>query len=356
MSAEDSGQLKQPHSQGKLQPQELITFCTQIALFLRAGIPLDEGIALLEEDVHGSPLAEALLKVNDHIQAHEYFHVALKKSGCFPDYLCHMAEIGEASGKTDDIMDSLAKFYTRELALKQRIRNAVTYPLTLIVMMSLVVLLLIAKVLPLFENILISLGSQMPTSVKAIMTVSHFFSRYWLTILIVLAAICLVGRLWGRTEDFFDQIKISLPGLKQTYQKIYAERFANAMAFMLEAGIHIVAALELAKPILNNHHMQGKIQVCIDLMGKGEDLHEALYQSQCFPKKFTRMIGLAQKTGELDVIMYRLAGIYEQEVNTSLKKATAVIEPALVIVLSVIVGIILISIMLPLVNIMSSIG
>ncbi|MDR1615554.1 MAG: type II secretion system F family protein [Syntrophomonadaceae bacterium] len=352
-------ELNKKNRSVKLQPKELVTFCSQMALFLRAGVPLEEGLEYLSEDVKGSPLEAALLKVNQHVQEHEYFHSALGKSGSFPGYMVSMVEIGETSGKMDDILDSLAKFYSRELALKQRIQNAVTYPLTLIVMMSLVVLLLIAKVLPLFENILISLGSEMPGSVKVIMSVSNFLNHNGILIILLLIVLFVAGKMWKATNagrSFFERIKVTLPVFKPIYQKIYTERFANAMAFMMEAGINIDSALELSKTIIDNNYMQQKIRICIDLIQQGRSLHEALYESGSFPKLFTRMLGLAQKTGELDVMLYRLSGIYENEVNIALKRATSVVEPALVVVLSIIVGIILISIMLPLINIMSSIG
>jgi type IV pilus assembly protein PilC len=350
---------KKTRSSKKLQPKELVTFCSQMALFLRAGVPLEEGLEYLAEDVKGSPLEAALLKVNHYVQEHEYFHSALGKSGFFPGHMVNMIEIGETSGKMDDILDSLAKFYSRELALKQRIQNAVTYPLTLIVMMSLVVLLLIAKVLPLFENILISLGSEMPRAVKVIMLVSNFLNRNGILIILLLIVLFIGLKMWNSTSsgrNFFERVKITMPIFKPIYQKIYAERFANAMAFMMEAGINIDSALKLSQTIIDNNYMKQKIQTCIELIQQGKNLHEALYESGSFPKLFTRMLGLAQKTGELDVMLYRLAGIYENEVNIALKRATSIVEPALVVVLSIIVGIILISIMLPLINIMSSIG
>ncbi len=360
MSADDTVANESSKRKKTLKPQELSTFCSQLALIVRSGIPIAEGLPLLIiEEEASTDLNRAATIVNNYVQNHEFFYIALEKSGYFPNYMVQMVHIGETSGNIDEIMESLSKYYTREENLKHRIRNAVTYPTTLIVLMSLVVLFLIAKVLPLFEDILISLGNQMPYSVKLIMQVSNFLSYNWVAILLLFIFIYIAAFFWNRSSRgsyINDSLKMILPGFKHIYELIYSERFANAMAFLLEAGINLDTSLELSKSILDNAKMEKKISHCQNLLMSGNTLSEALYESKCFPLLFTRMLGISAKTGNLSKMMADLASIYEKKVNSSLKTATSVIEPSLVIALSIIVGIILVSIMLPLLDIMSTIG
>lgn len=341
----------------KLRPQDLTVFCTQIAMFLRAGISLVEGLGLLSEDLDGGPLSDTVKQLNRYIEDRCPLSEAMEKTGGFPRYMVNMVSIGEYSGNLEEMLYSLSRYYEREQALKQRVKSAITYPVVLLVMMAAIVLLLIVQVLPMFNDILTSMGGEMPPAVAWIMAVSVFLSTWWYIVLIVLAVLIAGGVFFVRSPGgsvVWAKFKASCPGIRGVYSKIAAERFSTAMAFLLKSNVDIDKALDFAKDIMGNAYMTDRIEKAQQLSIGGASFEEAIYKAGIFPKLFTRMLGIGFKTGEMDSTMTRLSELYEQDVDNTLKRLTSIIEPAFVAILSIVVGIILISIMLPLIEVMSS--
>ncbi len=348
-----------PKSSKRLRHSDITLFCTQVSLFLRAGIPLSEGLSLLREDID-NPVFEAVIRsVSDAVENRKTLAEAIRRTGAFPAYLTRMVGIGEMSGNLDEIMQTLADFYEREGALRQRIRSSVTYPIVLIVMMSAIVLLLVVQVLPMFDDLLRSLGGQMPPIVRGLMTFGQFVGRYWWAIVLVVVLLAALPRVIGMTpagKKALDRFKTDFFLIRSLTRKIAAERFSSAMAFLLRSSVDLEVALELTGELLDNSYMQQKIDDSRAHIAKGESIPDAFYKAGIFPRLFTRMLAVGFKTGDLDGMMSRLADRYEQEVNLSLGRVIGAIEPAFIALLSIVVGVILISVMLPLIQIMSSIG
>lgn len=343
----------------KLKPNELALFCTQVSLFLRAGISLIEGLELLCEDIEDKKFKGIIISVIQSVDNRMAFSDALAKSGAFPDYLVRMTRIGEVSGNLDDTFEAMARFYERDAALRQRIRSAVTYPVLLILMMSGVVLLLIVQVLPMFEDLLSSLGGEMPGIVRGLIAVGNFIGNNIFVIGCVVVLAILLYNAYNRSSEGhknIDRFKAKFVLTKNVSRTIAAERFATAMSFLLKASVDMEIAMSLSRDIVGNEYLANKIDKALVRVEAGEPPYEAINKAGIFPRLFTRMLGIGHKTGDMDTMMARLAGIYEQQVDETLGKITGSIEPIFVALLSVIVGIILISVMLPLIRIMSSIG
>ena len=342
-----------------LKPSSLALFATQTGLFLRSGLSLSEGLSLMEEDIKDRRFGEAVRAVGKEIENRKPLAEAMEVVGCFPEYMVNMARIGEASGSLDEMMTALSRFYEREQNLRARVKSAVVYPLMLIFMMSLVVLLLIVRVLPLFADLLTSLNQSMPAPVQWLMDFGLFVGNWYWLILGVIAAIIAAWLILKRTSGgavFADRLKASSPFTRRTYHKMMAERFAVAMSHLLSSNVDLDVSLELSRDILGNRYMAGKIDECREKMKKGETLYDALHQSGIFPRQFSRMLAIGFKSGEMDQMMKQLVDVYEQEVDTTLRRITGAIEPTFVALLSVLVGFILISVMMPMLQIMSGIG
>ncbi len=342
-----------------LKSSEITLFCTQVSLFLRAGVSLVEGLALLCEDIDNPVFQAVLVSVSHAVENRKSFADAVRQTGAFPSYMVRMVGIGEMSGNLDGVLQALADFYERESQIKQRVRSSVTYPLVLIVMMSAIVLLLVVQVLPMFDDLLRSLGGEMPPMVRGLMSFGHFMGRYWWSLALIVLICFLVPRLlrkMPRGRRSLDQFKTKFFLTRSLTKKIAAERFSSAMAFLLRSSVDLEISLELTGELLDNSYMQGKIDECRRRVSQGEDVPDAFYQAGIFPRLFTRMLAVGFKTGDLDGMVSRLSDMYEQEVNTSLSRIIGAIEPAFIAMLSVVVGIILISVMLPLIRIMATIG
>ena len=343
----------------KLRPTDLSLFCSQISLFLRSGLSLPEGLSLMREDVGDARFQAKLALVSKAVDDRQTLSEALGGAGGFPDYMVRMAEIGELSGSLDEIMGALAKYYEREESLRRRVRTAVTYPLALILMMTAIVFLLIVQVLPMFSDLLSSLGRSMPPVVMGLMAFGDFVAMNILWILGILAALFLFYLLFRRTaagSATLDRLKAGFPIARGIYRKMSAERFATAMSFLLSSSVDLDISMELSQKILGNSSIASRVEECRALMNGGLTLDAAVAQVGIFPRLFAKMLGIGLKSGELDGVMARLSSIYEKEVDDSLKRLTSAIEPAFVAVLSVVVGVILISVMMPLIEVMTVIG
>ena len=338
---------------------EISALCSQVSLFLRSGVTLVEGLWLLEEDMGREPFKDIIHVVNGFVSDREDFSVALKKSGSFPDFFVKMVEIGETSGNLEEMLGRLARYYERKESVKQRIARSITFPVVLIIAMAVAEILLLARVMPVFEDILVSFGSTMPGFAKVLMNFGAAISQNGLAITVaLLAAVLLVVLLkispFG--ERLFDRINASLPLRGEIYRNTCAEHFSSAMSILLKSGVNMETALDLTKQIMGNNVMAEKIDTSIEEIKKGQSLPEALEKASIFPKLFVRMLSIGNKTGKMDSMMLSLADTYEKEVDSSIDKMVSLMEPVCVAVLSVIVAALLISVMLPLINIMLSIG
>ena len=344
----------------RLKSSDLSLFASQISLFLRSGLSLSEGLVLMEDDMGDKNFRAAVSAVRQSVDDRMPLHEAMEQVGCFPPYMVQMASIGEVSGHLEGMMDALTRYYEREAGLKQRIKSAVTYPLLLIVMMTAVVFLLIVRVLPMFSNLLASLGQvELPGLVAGLLAFGDFITVYWWAVLgglIVVVGGFLLFRRTAFGTAFMDRFKANSFVTRGVYRKIAAERFSTAMSYLISSNVDVEMSLDLTKEILGNAYMSGRITQCRKLMEDGTTLYDALYEVGIFPKQFSRMLAIGFKSGELDSMMNHLSSLYEQEVDSSLRRITGSIEPIFVSILSILVGVIMVSVMLPLIDIMSMIG
>lgn len=342
-----------------LSNREMSMFCDQIAMVLNAGISPMEGISIMLEDTTTEEGKAILQTISDKCNEGESFYNSVEASGVFPKYALDMIDIGEKSGKLEEVMKALAFHYNREENIAQGIKNAVTYPLLIVSMMFVVILVLIVKVLPIFNDVFKQLGTEMTGFSKGMLNFGQGLSNYAL-VLIIIAVIIIAGtfiltktesgraKLSGFASKFF--------ATKAFYSKIASGRFASGMALTMSAGLDTDQSLSMVAKLVDNSEMEKKIEQCKDKMTEGASFSDALCQSGIFSSMYARMITVGYKTGSVDKVLEKIADGYEQEVDDKITNLISVLEPTLVIVLSVIVSLILLSVMLPLMAIMSGIG
>ncbi len=344
----------------RLESTELAWLCEQIALVQKSGIPLPEGVELLAESSDLHRMSQVLEALAHEMKSMVPLSEAMENLNTFPAYLVQMTRIGEMSGNLDRVMSSLADFYARDAQLRKKVRSSLVYPLVLMIMMLAIIILLIVRVLPVFSEILASFGSQMPPFSQQLLSLGVFVSHhaYWLLPLMIVLLAGLVVWLKKTTHGrrLIDRLKLKLPVLGPLYKRIYASRFSISLSYMLRSAIELDVALTMTEAVMDNVYVAERIRTCRDKISKGADTFEALRDTDLFPRLFIRMLSLGNRTGELDQVMQKIAASYEQEVDSRLTRLTSIVEPLLVVILSLIVGAILLTVMLPLVEIMASIG
>lgn len=337
---------------------EVATFCGQVSLILKAGIPLYDGMDTLCESCQDEKAKRAFGKISDVLSETGSLHKAVQSVGFFPEYFVNMVLIGEESGKLDDVLASLEKYYEREDKVRKSIKSAITYPILIIIMMTAVVTLLITKVMPIFENIFSNLGADISASGKAIMNVGTIVGKvaFVITLVLVLAILGVYAAAKLGAGEKLKEFSYKLPGIRGLNKKISAGRFASVLSMMIGSGYSLEKALEMAPGIVQDKMAKEKIIKCGELLNEGKSFPDALNEIKMFDGLQNRMISVGYKAGQMDSVMAKMADIYEEEVDESLGKMVSFIEPTLVAILSIIIGGILVSVLLPLASIMSSIG
>lgn len=338
---------------------EVATFCEQMAMILDAGISPIEGIMAMVDDTENDEGHDILMKIYDACSAGETFHKAMCAAEVFPKYVLDMVEIGERSGKLDEVMASLAIYYNREESISRGIKNAVTYPFIIIIMMLVVIIVLVVKVLPIFNEVFIQLGSEMKGFSKGLMNFGLGLGNYAVVIVGLIAVIGAMAYLFLRSsmgKNMKDSILSGFFVTRKLYDRIASGRFASGMALTLNAGLDVDESLDMVTVMTDNERLGEKVEKCKEIMLEGHSLSDGLVQSGIFSNLYGHMISVGYKTGSLDKVLAKIAEGYEEEVDERISNIIAVLEPMLVIILSVFICMILMSVMLPLISIMTSIG
>jgi len=353
-----------------LSSSELSIFCLQLSLVLKAGIPLHEGLTTLgdrdnkliesKQKIKGV-LGKAIDSMADMVELGEPLASAMKKTGVFPDYVINMVEIGEGTGKLDNVLESLGEYYEKEQYLKTKIRNSLMYPVFLFIIMSVVIVLLVSQVFPIFKDMLESMGGSLSAGEEAVAAFAGSLAagEYTMYIILALSVLFVVLALLLKTnfgKNIGAAFIASFPLTRNINKKISASRFANAMAMTLSSGMNFSEAMRMAVNLIDNKNLRSKFETCMQEIESGESFAKAVVRTDVFSGMYIKFIEIGQKTGSVDSVMKKISDICDTDADTSINNATSIVEPLLVGVLSIIIGVILISVMIPLVQVMSSIA
>lgn len=332
--------------------EELSLFCTQCALVLRSGMLLADGLLATAEE-NGD---EALRIIAEKLASGDTLENALKAGGDYPSYMVSLAGIGERTGCLEEVMDALALYYQREGAIRRQLTNTLLHPLLLAVVMLCVVAVLLLKVLPVFSEVYAQLGgaSGLTAGVLA-------FGRTAGIICLVLTGLFACAGVFAfassRTAGGYERLTgllTKLPFVRRVSEKIASGRVAYALSLLLSSGYDIDDAVRLLPGLVSQHEALAKINRLSARMEQGESFSSAVRESGLFSGMYARLVGLGVQSGALDEVMARISVLYDAEIEESLTGILGAVEPAIVAVLSGIIGVVLLSVMLPLLEILSA--
>lgn len=334
-----------------LSNAELSAFCQQISLIIAAGLPTYYGVSILCDEAPDKQTHDLLKQIYKPMELGATLHSALKDTGYFPKYMINMIQLGEETGRLEEVLNSLSKYYDREDEIASGIKSAVAYPLVLSAVMIAVIVVMIAKVLPVFSQIYAELGSELTGTAAVLMKLSEYINRYLLVIIAFMLFAALVLFIFFKTR--FGKKLLMKTALSMS---IASSRFANCMFLALSSGLDTDRGLDLAQALVNNPVLDSKINDCRKNISNGETFSEALLHSNIFSKMYSSWIAIGSKTGSMDEVMQHICTSCEDDTDARLSRFISVIEPAMVILLCIFIGFILVSFLLPLLGIISSIG
>lgn len=352
-------QFNHKHKGRLLSNAEIAAFCRQTAIIIQAGITPADGMNILVHDTIHKEGKELLTAIAASCNQGNRFNQALEETGLFPQYVVKLIALGEESGNLDTVLLSLAQYYEKEENISQSVRSAVTYPLIMIVMMFLVILVLIVKVLPIFKQVFVQLGTQMSPLASNLLAVGNTLSQYSMVItavLFLLVAACIILYKTGKGKAKIKQLLTRFPLTRGFYDKVSAGRFASGMYLGISSGMDTYQSLDMVSEIVENDAMKEKIKICREEIEHDSNLPEALAKAGIFSNLYARLVAVGFRSGSVDLVMKQISQNYDDETDQQINRIISIIEPTLVIILSLIVGMILMSVLLPLMGIMSSIG
>ena len=335
----------------KIKLKDISLFCKQMSVMLESGIPLNNAVDILEQQATSKNLKSSLKIISKSLKEGSQLSKAmLDQEGMFPDLLIRMVQAGEKTGKLDEVLEKMSEHYTKELKTSRQIQGAMIYPAVLAFLAVAAVLALLYVVIPSFSGIFEQSGMDMPLPTRIVLAASNFVRSYWYILFGVTGILVFLFLRYRSTEAGryqLDRLKLWLPVIKGPMQKIVTARFASTLAILTSAGIPLVEAIESAAATTNNAVVIEKMKIANEGLQKGERLTGMITSTGLFPPMMLSMVKIGEESGSLESMLVKTSDYYEEELETAIKQLLSLLEPAMIIVMGVIIGGIVASVMLP---------
>ncbi len=334
--------------------------CQQLALLLQAGVRLGDGLHMLSEVETHPDYKKILSDIAGQIDEGTFLSAAFAQADRFPTHLIGLLEVGERTGHTEETLMALSRYYEDQERMNRQLRNALTYPSILLLMMLVVIVVLLSRVLPVFDDVYASLGGNLTGLAGGLLALGNGLNTIMPFLGILLAAVVIAVLLFSLLPDLrskalgFWQVHRGDKGISR---KMNDARFAQALSMGFSSGLPLEEAVSLAGSLLKDcPDAVKRCETCCARLNEGADLATALNESAMLPPSACKILTLGMRAGTGDTAMEEIAGRLSEEAREALETKVAMIEPALVLITSVLVGAILLSVMLPLMHIMKAIG
>ncbi len=336
---------------------ELSGLTMELYLLLHAGVGVGDALALLEQE---ETYKDLLAGMSQQADSGAPLSACLRESGRFPAYLCGLIEVGEGTGRTEEALSALSRYYEQRARLDRQVRSALLYPAVMLVLMLLVIGVLLVKVLPIFNDVYISLGSRLTGVAGGLLALGRWLGSAMPVLWALLAAVVALCAAFALADGFRDKLLgvwRRRQGDRGVSRRINNARLTQALSMGMASGLPLEKALELSASLLSdNPAAQARCRSCCEQLDQGVSLAQAMRASALLPASACRLLELGQRSGSADMAMEKIARDLADDSDAAIEELVSRVEPALVLVCSVLVGLILLSVMLPLMHIMSAIG
>lgn len=336
---------------GGVKWKTVVVITRQLATLIDAGLPLLRSLNILVAQQKPSKMKDILREICSDVQSGSTFSEGLAKSPKVFDRLyVNMVRAGEVGGMLETVLNRLATFMEKRMALIRRVRGALVYPIFVILAATGIVSFLLVKVVPVFAEIFADFGSALPAPTQFLVDVADFMKvRWWLLLLGVNSTIITI-KLLGKVHivrRIMDRVLLKIPLIGDLVTKVAVARFARTLGTLLTSGVPVLQALKITKETINNEVIQNAIQKVHDSVREGETIATPLDEAKVFPAMVVNMIDVGEETGSLDAMLTKVADIYDAEVEAAVEAMLALMEPAIILILGGIIGFIVISLYLP---------
>ena len=347
---------------GKVKTKILTQFTRQLATLVNAGLPLMRGIDVLKRQMKDPQMLEALDGISENIAAGGTFSEALTQfPKIFDNLYVNMVKAGEAGGVLEVVLGRLAEFAEKSEKIKNKVKGAMIYPIVVLMAAVGITGFLLVTVIPKFKQVFADMmgGAELPAITQFVIDASEYVQHNGLVVVAAVAAIVLAKKLIGKTEKgayLFDVMALKMPVTGTLVQRTAVSRLTRTLGTLLSSGVPILQSLVIVRDTTGNRVVSNAIQNVHDAVKEGEGMTGPLSQCWVFPPMVVSMVEVGEETGALADMLTRVANTYDDEVDNAVAGMTAAIEPALIIVLAVVVGTIVVAMFLPMIKIISSVS
>lgn len=344
----------------KVKSKDISIFCRQFYTMLNAGVTIITCLDILRVQTDNKKLKMAISAVYEEVQKGRYFSESLKdQSDVFPELLINMVAAGELSGTLDTIMSRMALHYEKENRITNKVKSAMVYPLVLAVIATSVVIFLMAFIVPNFVSMFSSAGVILPLPTRIMLSISKIVTHYGVFIAAFIVIVVYGIKTFFKTDKgktLRDTFKLKIPIVKGVTQKLYTARFARTLSTLMGSGIPLIQSLEIVSKVVQHKLVERGIIDAIEDVKKGVSLSVPIKNMGLFPPMVYYMVNIGEESGALDDILERTADYYDEEVDTAIQRMTALMEPLMIVVMAVIAGSIVVSIILPMFDMMKTVN
>jgi len=335
----------------KIKKKDMAVFCRQFHTMLNAGVSVVKSLDILERQTENKLLKKAINSVYENVQKGMTLSEALKENPkVFPSILINMVEAGEVSGSLDTIMERMSVHFEKEFKIENKIKGAMIYPIVLACIATAVVVFMMVAVMPTFVGMFESSGVELPAPTRALLAISHSIRYQWYMYILIALGLFFGIRYFGKSEYggmLFDTWKLRLPIIRNTNIKVATSKFNRTLSTILSSGIPLIQGIDLVSKVLDNRHIEKKLEDAKEKVRKGVPLSITIREARIFPPMVDAMIKIGEESGDLDGILNKTADFYDEEVDVAITKMTEMMQPLMIVVMALIVGFIVISIALP---------
>jgi type IV pilus assembly protein PilC len=342
----------------KIRPRDKAVFARQFATMIQSGLAVLRGLHILEEQTENPRFKKIIASVRSDVEAGMSLSDAMERyPAAFDRLYVSMVRSGEISGSLDASLNRLAAQLEKDDSIRRTVKSAMAYPMLIAMFAILVMIGMLLFIIPIFAKMYADLGGQLPMLTRIMMTLSNLLKSYWFILFPGMIGAVWGIRRWKKTDKgqrIWDRVKLKLPmKLGAVVQKIAISRFSRTMATLVSSGVPILQAIEITGKTSGNTVIEDAMLDVKESVRSGESIAKPLSRVSVFPPMVTHMISIGEETGALDAMLNKVADFYEDEVDSTIKSLTSILEPIMMMFVGGLVGMIVISMYLPMFNMMN---
>lgn len=335
----------------KVKFKDLAIYSRQLSILINADLPLIQSLNILAEQTKSKYFAKCITSVREDVEAGSTLNQAKRKfPKVFDDLYCNLIASGEQSGSLDIVLTRLAEYIEKIVKLRSQVKQAITYPLAILIFAVLVSIFMMWKIVPVFANLFVELGAELPFLTQVIVTCSNFVQNYILYIFLGVIGLFILYRYLKRTPRgryTFDSLTLKMPLFGEIMRKVAISRLARTLSTLLSGGVPILESLKITSSTAGNALIEESVNEARRSVAEGNNFTDALKEAKQFPFMVTQMVSVGEATGTLDDMLLKIADFFDDEVSASVASLLSLLEPILLIGVGGMIGTIVVSMYLP---------